>query len=407
MKRIVVVGASAAGLAATETLRREGYDGTLTLIGEEPNAPYDRPPLSKQILSGEWSTDRLPLRPSADFDGLDLDLRLGVAATGLELADRTVVLADGTRVPYDGLIVATGVRPRQLPGDGAHVLRTVDDALALRDRLAPGRHLVVVGAGFLGAEAAAVARGLGCAVTLLEPAPVPLAHAVGEQVGRVLSQAHLDHGVELRTGVTVTAVTGGGVRLADGELVEGDAVLVAVGSLPNTEWLADSGLSVGDGLICDEYGEAAWGSPRPKVGGVYAAGDVARWYNALFGVPMRIEHRTNAAEQGMAVARNLLRPEARKPFTPVPYFWSDQYDMKVQAYGYLRGHDEVAVVDGDLSRRRFVAAYRTGDRLTGALAVGMPPKAIRPWRQAIATRAAWHETVPVAIPAAGAQLNGR
>ncbi|TPQ21542.1 NAD(P)/FAD-dependent oxidoreductase [Streptomyces sporangiiformans] len=403
----MVVGASAAGLAATETLRREGYGGALTLIGEEPHAPYDRPPLSKQILSGEWSTDRLPLRRSTDLDGLDLDLRLGVAATGLELADRTVVLADGTRVPYDGLIVATGVRPRRLPGDGAHVLRTVDDALALRDRLAPGRRLVVVGAGFLGAEAAAVARGLGCAVTLLEPAPVPLAHAVGEQVGRVLSQAHLDHGVELRTGVTVTAVTEGGVRLADGELVEGDAVLVAVGSLPNTEWLVDCGLAVGDGLICDEYGEAAWGSPRPKAGGVYAAGDVARWYNALFGVPMRIEHRTNAAEQGMAVARNLLRPEARKPFTPVPYFWSDQYDMRVQAYGYLRGHDEVAVVDGDLSGRRFVAAYRTGDRLTGVLAVGMPPKAIRPWRQAIAARAAWHETVPTATPAAGARLDGR
>ncbi|MGV9381267.1 NAD(P)/FAD-dependent oxidoreductase [Nonomuraea sp. NPDC003707] len=379
MKRILVVGASAAGLAAAETLRREGFDGTLTLVGDEPEAPYDRPPLSKQILSGEWSAGRLPLRPPADLDALGLDLRLGVAATGLDLAERTVRLADGAVVPYDGLVVATGVRPRRLPGRGAHVLRTLDDALALRGRLGPGRRLAVVGAGFLGAEAAAVARGLGCEVTLLEPAPVPLAHALGEQVGRVLSRAHLEHGVNLRTGVTVTEVDEGGVRLADGELVEADEVLVAIGSLPNTEWLAGSGLTVADGLVCDAHCAAA-----PDV---YAAGDVARWHNPLFGTSMRIEHRTNAAEQGMAAARNLLHPEARRPFAPVPYFWSDQYDMKIQAYGQLRGHDGVAVMEGDLDQRRFLAAYRTGDRLTGVLTVGMPPKAIRPWRQAIAAGA--------------------
>ncbi|MFJ7998629.1 NAD(P)/FAD-dependent oxidoreductase [Streptomyces sp. NPDC096310] len=386
MRRIVVVGASAAGLAAVETLRREGYDGTLTLIGEEPHPPYDRPPLSKQILSGEWSPDRLPLRPYADLDALGLDLRLGAAATGLDTAGRTVLLADGARVEYDGLIVATGVRPRRLPGQDAHVLRTMDDALALRDRLGPGRRLAVVGAGFLGAEAAAVARRLGARVTLIEPAPVPLAHAVGTAVGEVLSRAHLEHGVDLRTGVSVREITGAGVLLADGGLVEADEVLVAVGSLPNTEWLADSGLTVEDGLVCDAYCAAA--------PGVYGAGDVARWHNPLFGVDMRIEHRTHAAEQGMAAARNLLRPEARKPFAPVPYFWSDQYDMKVQAYGYLRGHDEVAVVAGDLAERRFVAAYRTGDRVTGALAVGMPPKEIRQWRQAIAAGASWQGTVP-------------
>jgi NADPH-dependent 2,4-dienoyl-CoA reductase/sulfur reductase-like enzyme len=175
------------------------------------------------------------------------------------------------------------------------------------------------------------------------------------------------------------------VRLADGEIVEADEVLVAVGSRPNTEWLESSGLPLGDGVVCDEYCEAARN--------VYAAGDVARWYNPLFGTSMRIEHRTNAAEQGMAAARNLLRQDARKPFAPVPYFWSDQYDMKIQAYGYLRGHDEAAVVDGDLGERRFVAAYRTGDRLSGALAVGMPPKAIHRWRQAIAARTSWSEAV--------------
>ncbi|MBZ3905359.1 NAD(P)/FAD-dependent oxidoreductase [Streptomyces griseiscabiei] len=393
MRRIVVVGASAAGLAAAETLRREGYDGTLTLVGDEPHAPYDRPPLSKQLLSAEWDTDRLTLRAPAHLDGLGLDLRLGTAATGLDLTGRRVRLADGDEVPYDALVVATGVRPRRLPGEGAHVLRTLDDALTLRERLTPGTRLVVVGAGFLGAEAAAVAWRLGAKVTLLEPAPVPLAHAVGAEVGAVLSRAHLDHGVDLRTGVTVTEVTEDGVRLADGEVIEADEVLVAVGSLPNTEWLADSGLGLGDGVLCDAYCEAAKD--------VYAAGDVARWYNPLFGVPMRIEHRTNAAEQGMAVARNLLAadPGARKVFAPVPYFWSDQYDMKVQAYGFLRGHEEVSVVDGDLAGRRFVAVYRTGDRVTGALAVGMPPKAIRRWRQAIASGAGWRETFPPGTPA--------
>ncbi|MEU7721180.1 NAD(P)/FAD-dependent oxidoreductase [Streptomyces tibetensis] len=390
MRQVVVVGASAAGLAAVETLRRTGFDGTLTLVGDEPHAPYDRPPLSKQILSGAWTTGQLALRPQADLDALGLDLRLGTAATGLDLTGRTVLLADGSRLPYDGLIVATGVRPRRLPGDrGAHVLRTLDDALALRERLKPGRRLVVVGAGFLGAEAAAVARGLGARVTLLEPAPVPLAHAVGTEVGRLLSRTHLDHGVELRTGVTVTGVNDGGVRLADGEVVGADEVLVAVGSLPNTEWLADSGLPVGDGVLCDAYCQA--------VPGVYAAGDVARWDNPLFGTSMRIEHRTHAAEQGMAAARNLLAaPEARRPFAPVPYFWSDQYGTRIQAYGFLRGHDEVVVVEGDLADRRFVAAYRRGDRLTGALAMGVPPRTVRAWRQAVAGGAAWRDAVGAA-----------
>lgn len=381
------MGASAAGLAAAETLRREGYDGTLTLVGDEPRAPYDRPPLSKQLLSGEWEPGRLDLRAPDDLAGLGLDLRLGVPATGLRLADAEVELGDGSTVPYDGLIIATGVRPRRLPGEGGHVLRTLDDAVRLRDRLVPGRRLVVVGAGFLGAEAAAVARRLGCEVTLLEPAPVPLAHAVGTRVGEMLTDAHRERGVTLRCGVTVTEVTGRRVRLADGELVEGDEVLTAVGSLPNTDWLAGSGLGVADGVVCDAYCEAG--------PGVYAAGDVARWFNPLFGRAMRVEHRTNAAEQGMAAARNLLRPEARRPFAPVPYFWSDQYDMRIQAHGYLRGHDEVAVVEGDPAERRFVAAYRSGGRVTGALAVGVAPRVLRHWRRAIATGASWQEAMRI------------
>ncbi|MEU4562682.1 FAD-dependent oxidoreductase [Actinoplanes sp. NPDC023936] len=375
MNRIVVAGASAAGLATVETLRREGFTGTITLIGEELDAPYDRPPLSKQILASQWEADRIALRTAEQLAALGLDLRLGVRATGLDTAGRSVTLSDGTDVPYDGLVVATGVRPRALAGGPGHVIRTLNDALELRKRLRPGTRLTIVGAGFLGAECAAVARGLGCDVTVLEPAPVPLAHAVGEQVGRMLSAVHREHGVDLRTGVTVTAVADGGVRLADGTVIAADEVLVAAGSIPNTAWLDGSGLTIRDGVVCDEFCAAA--------PGVYAAGDVARWHNRLFGVDMRIEHRTNAAEQGLAAARNLLG--AHRPFAPVPYFWSDQFDLKIHAYGYLRGHDAVEVVDGSLDERRFLAAYHRDGRLVGALAVGMPPKAIRPWRQAIAS----------------------
>lgn len=392
--RVVVVGASAGGLATAEALRRQGFEGTVTVVGDEPHLPYDRPPLSKQILSGEWEPDRLPLRSDADFEALGLEWRLGEAATAVDLTDRTVTLAGGDHLGYDHLVIATGVRPRRLPGDpgripGLHVLRTLEDALRLRSRLIPGRRLVVVGAGFIGAEAAAVARQLGVAVTMLEPAPVPLAHAVGEAVGRTLTQVHLDHGVDLRTGITVTDVLTDrsgqvtGVALDDGTTVAAEDVVVGIGSLPNTEWLAGSGLTVDNGLVCDEYSAAA--------DGVWGVGDVARFHNRLFNTSMRIEHRTHAAEQGLAVARNILAPGRLRPFAPVPYFWSDQYDLKVQAYGHLRGHDEVVVVEGDLASRRFIAAYRTGGRLTGALAVGMPPRAIRPWRAALAAGRTWAE----------------
>ncbi|MEV4166415.1 NAD(P)/FAD-dependent oxidoreductase [Nonomuraea dietziae] len=381
--RAVIVGASAAGLAAAETLRRSGHTGTITLVGGESAAPYDRPPLSKEILSGAWTPARLALRTPADLDALGLDTRYGHEAIHLDLAARIVSLSDGSEVAFDGLIVATGARPRRLPGTPAHVLRTLDDALALKERLGPGRTLAVVGAGFLGSEVAAVAAGLGTHVTLLEPAPVPLAHAVGQDVGRFLAQAHLDHGVDLRTGAAVAEVVPGGVRLSEGEVVKAETVLVAIGSQPSTEWLAGSGLVVEDGLVCNEFSAAA--------PGVFGAGDVARWHNPLFGTSMRVEHRTNAAEQGMAAARNLLGAE--RPYAPVPYFWSDQYGMKIRAYGYLRGHDEVRIAEGSFADRKFTAVYRTGGHLTGVLAVSMPPKSMLAWRQAIAARVSWHDAV--------------
>jgi NADPH-dependent 2,4-dienoyl-CoA reductase/sulfur reductase-like enzyme len=390
LNRIVIVGASAGGLAAAEALRRSGYAGEVTLIGEEPHLPYDRPPLSKQLLAGQWDAEQLALRDKADIDTLGLDLRLGVPATGLSPGEHVVALGDGIAVGYDALIIATGVRARRLPGSegiaGAHVLRTVEDALALEARLGPGRRLVIVGGGFVGAEVAGTARSLGADVVLLESGSVPLGQAVGEEAGRFLARYHHDHGVQVRTGAAVVEIlsAGGaatGVRLADGSLIPADDVLVGIGGVPNTEWLAGSGLPVGDGLVCDEYCEA--------VPGVYGVGDVARWHNPLFGTSMRVEHRTNAAEQAMAVARNLLTPHDRRPFAPVPYVWSDQYGMRIQIHGYLRGHDEALVVESEVSQRRLLVAYRKDDKLVGVLAVGIAPKALRNWRGLIAAGSAW------------------
>jgi NADPH-dependent 2,4-dienoyl-CoA reductase/sulfur reductase-like enzyme len=395
---VVVVGASAGGLSTAEALRRLGFDGDLTLIGDEPHLPYDRPPLSKQILTGALDPAQLLLRRPADIDALHLDLRLGDRATGVDLHERTVSLGNAVPVAYDALVIATGIRPRRLPGAdgvrGVHVLRTLDDALALKERLRPGRRLVVVGAGFIGAEAAAAARTVGLQVTVLEPAPVPLAPALGAAVGGVLMTAHRDHGVDVRVGVAVERVLshGGevtGVLLTNGTEVAADDVVVGIGSHPNTEWLQGSGLLLEDGVVCDEFSSAA--------PGVYAVGDVARWHNPLFGLTMRIEHRTNAAEQGLAVARNLVDPGARRPFAPVPYFWSDQYDMKIQAYGYLRGHEEVRVVDGDLDARRFVAAYRRGAHIVGVAAANVAPKVLRAWRSLVAGRTPWSSAVGGAL----------
>ncbi|MBA2810195.1 FAD-dependent oxidoreductase [Streptomyces sp. KM273126] len=393
MNRIVVVGASAGGLATAEALRRARYEGAITLVGDEIHGPYDRPPLSKQVLKGDWQPTRLTLRSSAEIHALDLDLRLGAAATGLDRPGREVELSDGSRVPYDALIVATGVRPRRLPGcdgvGGVHVLRTLEDALTLKERLRPGRRLVIVGGGFVGAEVAATARVLGVEVTLLEAGAVPMGQAVGDESGQFLTRIHQDHGVDVHTNASVAGIQSldgraTGVRLSGGDVLPADDILVAIGSLPNTEWLEDSGLPLRDGLLCDEYCAA--------VDDVFGVGDVARWHNPLFGTPMRVEHRTNAAEQAMAVARNLLTPDQRRPFAPVPYFWSDQYDVKIHAYGYLRDHDEALVLQTDATKRLLVV-YRRGERLTGVLASGLPPKAVRAWRSLVAADTNWADAL--------------
>lgn len=389
MTHIAIVGASAGGLATAEALRRAGHAGPITLVGDEAHQPYDRPPLSKQYLAGEFDRERLALRRQAEIEALDIDLRLSSPAMGLDADQRCVTLADGHHVRYDGLVVTTGVRPRRLLGSdgvaGVHVLRTMDDAQALKEQLRPGRRLVIVGAGFIGSEVASTGRRLGADVTLLESGPAPLAQVVGQQAGRGLARLHHAHGVLVRTEAKAAEILSAygrttGVRLADSTVVPADDVLVAVGSVPNTEWLDGSGLDVSDGLLCDEYSSAA--------PGVYGAGDVARWHNPLFGIPMRVEHRTNASEQGMTVAHNLLNPDRRRPYQPVPYVWSDQYGVRIQVYGYLPGHDEARVImDG--GSERLLVAYRRSDRLTGVLAVGVPPRVLRAWRALIATGTEW------------------
>ncbi|MFF1687865.1 NAD(P)/FAD-dependent oxidoreductase [Streptomyces sp. NPDC058254] len=386
--RIAVVGASAAGLSVVEGLRREGYTGSLTLIGEESHLPYDRPPLSKQLLSGAWDTDRLRLRGEGDIAALDLQLRLGQPAIALDSAAGQVTLADGSLVGYHTLVVATGTRARRLPGaesmDGVHVLRTLEDALALREALAARPHLVVVGGGFVGAEAAAVARGLGCEVTLVTDTAQPMGDALGDELGALLRTVHHEHGVRIDTGARVDQVLtdGGrarGVRLADGRALAADAVLVGIGAQPNTEWLTGSGVPLGNGVECDATLYAG--------SGVWAAGDVACWLDARTGEPRRIEHRTNAAEQGLADARNILAgPEHATPFDPVPYVWSDQYDLKIQIYGRTHGADEVRIVEGSTAERKLVALYGRNGRTCAAVGINMA-RALRGYRAQVAAAA--------------------
>ena len=379
--QVVVVGASAAGLATAEALRAKGYAGKLTLVGQEWHLPYDRPPLSKQVLSGAWEPERVLLRT----DRIDAELRLGHTAVGLDMAGRELLL-DDDRIAFDALVIATGVRPRRLPGadlTGVHTVRTLDDAVSLRAALLGRPKVVVVGAGFLGAEVAAVARGMDLDVTLVDPLPAPLRRQFGARIGELLGRTHRDHGVRLRmnTGVSrfvsvkdrVTAV-----ELTDGTVLDADVVVVAVGSIPATAWLANSGLATRDGVECDAMCRAA--------PGIYAAGDVASWHNPLFGRRMRVEHRHNATEQGTAVAANLLG--ADRPFSPVPYFWSDQYDVRLQAHGIFPPTATMTVVHGDIADRRFAAAYVENGTVVGVLGWNCP-RAVRDLRRLVADRAPW------------------
>lgn len=403
LQHIAVVGASLAGLRACEALRSEGFTGTITLVGAERHEPYDRPPLSKRVLSGEWEPDRIVLRRGDVLDELRLDVRLGMRAERFDAATRLLSLADATELRPDGVVLATGATPRRLPGQpdlpGIFELRTLDDSLALRDALSadPAPRVVVIGAGFIGLEVAATARRRGLDVTVLEGAPAPLIRALGAQMGTAVTHIHADHGVPIRCGVSVAAIEGTGrvegVRLGDGSLIPADVVVVGIGVSPATDWLEGSGLVVRDGVVCDETLRAV------GTEAVYAAGDCLRWPNQLFGEEMRIEHWTNAAEQGAAAAANLLAAAAGRqpePYRPVPFFWSDQYDARIQFLGRAGEGDEVRIVHGSPDERRFVALYGGPDGLLrGALGLSSP-KLLMPYRRLLDPRVTLDEAVAFA-----------
>lgn len=383
MQHIAIVGASLAGHRAAQTLRHEGFDGTITVIGEEPERPYDRPPLSKRFLTRELKADDLSIE--RDGEDLNLDWRLGEQAQSFDAGTLTIGLSSG-HLRCDGVIIACGASPRVLPGpmpNGVHTLRTLGDAQGLRRDLVAGpRRLVVIGAGFIGSEVAASAREMGIEVTIVEALPLPLARALPLAIGEVCAGVHRDHGVDLRLGVGVAGLLAGpngrvsGVRLDDGSIVDADVVLVGIGVVPNTAWLEGSGLRIDNGVVCDETTLAA--------PGVVAAGDVARWPNPLFDEVMRVEHWDNAVAMGQHAARRLLTAEdLGEPFAPVPYFWSDQYDRKIQLVGRAGPSDRLEVVEGSLAERRFVAIVGRGDRLVGAIGMNRPP-AVMGWSARIA-----------------------
>jgi NADPH-dependent 2,4-dienoyl-CoA reductase/sulfur reductase-like enzyme len=392
LDHIVIVGASLAGFRAAEELRLHGHEGTITLVGDEPHRPYDRPPLSKQVLAGTKPPDSTTLSVvSGTLDDLELDWRLGQSATGLDLADRAVLLGGGERLAFDGLVIATGASPKRLPGtdhlDGVHTLRTLDDCLEIRAELDKSpRRVAVVGAGFIGAEVAATCRGRGIDVSLIEALPVPLERGLGAEMGAVVAEVHRDHGVDVRLGVGVVLIDGGDrverIRLTDGAVLDVDLVVIGIGVAPNTDWLAGSGLTIDNGVVCDATCTAA--------PGVVAAGDVARWPNLRFDEMMRVEHWDNAIAMGTHAAHSLLAGRGAEPFEPIPWFWSDQYDRKIQLAGRAAPDDHVEVVSGSIEERRFVAFYGRDDRVVGVLGMNQPAKVMR-WRALIEERTSWED----------------
>jgi 3-phenylpropionate/trans-cinnamate dioxygenase ferredoxin reductase subunit len=389
---VIVVGASIAGFGAAAELRAGGFAGCLRVIGDEPIRTYERPPLSKGILAGD--DEATTAWQAATDDELGIDWLLSERAVALDVGERTVTLGSGERLGYDGLVIATGASARRLRGQpelaGIHVIRSLDDSLGLRSALdAEAERVVVVGAGFIGAEVAATCRTRGHEVTLVEPLEQPLLRAVGPTVGAAVAELHRDHGVDLRLGVGVTAVEGGDrverVRLSDGSVVAADVVVVGIGVTPNTGWLEGSGLQLDDGVVTDATCLVA--------PGIVACGDVARWDSPRYG-PVRIEHWDNAVDMGRAAGRRLLAeldpdrtPEA---YDPVPWFWSDQYDVRIQVAGRPAG--DMVIADGAIEDGRFVALYGHDGRVLGALGWNWPARTVR-YRMALEDGLAWADAV--------------
>ncbi len=388
---VVVVGGSLAGLRTAEALRKQGHDEGITVVGAEPRLPYDRPPLSKQLLTGKVGAEATALDGA---DDLGVEWLLGRTASGLDLDRRRVVLAGGEQIGFDALVLATGSRARRLPllegWGGVHLLRTLDDALALREALSHGSpRVLVVGAGVVGLEVASSARTLGLEVTVVELAGAPLARVVGERLAPVVAEMHREHGVDLRLGVSVEAVEGSGrveaLRLGDGSRVAADVVVVGVGAEAVTDWLEGSGVDIADGVSCDSRLRVrAGGRPLPHL---VAAGDLARWDLPGLG-PTRLEHWTNAVESAAVAAATLLRSDEAPAYDPVAYVWSDQHDRKIQVVGLHRPGDESEVVEGSLDDRRFVAAFGRAGRLVAGVGFGRPAK-VMALRRLIAGGAAY------------------
>lgn len=376
---VVIVGGGLAAVRSAEQLRKSGYDGPVTVVSEETHPPYDRPPLSKDVLqdSAKGLAD-VALKPDDFYTGNDVAVRLGVAAQSLDTGARTVTLTDGTALGYDELVIATGLVPRRIPSfpdlSGIRVLRSFGDAMELREHAASARRAVIVGAGFIGCEVAASLRRLGVGVVLVEPQPAPLAGVLGEQIGTLVARLHRAEGVDVRTGVGVAEVAGTGghvsaVTLTDGTVLDADLVLVGIGSRPATGWLEDSGVELDArdrGVVCDEVG-------RTSAPHVWALGDVASWRDEA-GHQVRVEHWSNVAEQARVMVPAMLGLQVPSVVV-VPYFWSDQYDVKIQCLGEPRAGDAVHVVEDD--GRRFLAYYERDGALSGVVGGGMPGKVMK------------------------------
>ncbi|MFE2970075.1 NAD(P)/FAD-dependent oxidoreductase [Streptomyces sp. NPDC059340] len=383
MRTVAVVGASLAGLSAARSLRKQGYDGRLVVIGDELHRPYDRPPLSKEFLAGTLGEADLSLE--TDDEDLRAEWLLGARAAGLDRTERAVRLADGREVRADGIVIATGAVARTLPGSeglaGVHTLRTLDDARALRDELARGGRLVVIGGGFIGAEVASTAYALGLDVTVVEAAPTPLAGPLGARMGDIVSALHVDHGVRLLCGVGVKGLSGerrvDAVLLEDGRSIPGDIVVVGVGARPCVEWLEGSGVELDNGVKCGADG-------RTSLAGVVAVGDCANWYDARAGAHRRVEHWTGARERPDAAIATLLAGGAVEPGVPrPPYFWSDQYGVKIQFAGHAAAADSVTIEAGAADDRDVLAVYRRAGVPVAVLGMNQPRLFTR-WRKQLA-----------------------
>ncbi len=374
-QKIVIVGGGLAASRTAEQLRRAEYAGDIVIVSDEVHLPYDRPPLSKDVLhKDEHDFGDVTLKPQEFYDENNITLRLGSAVTAVDPAARSVTLADGSTVDYDELVIATGLVPRRIPSfpdlGGIHVLRSYDESQALRSEAGSARKAVVIGAGFIGCEVAASLRNLGVDVALVEPQPQPLASVLGEQIGALVSRLHRAEGVDVRTGVGVAEVRGDSrvqqVVLADGTELDADLVIVGIGSRPALDFLGGSGIAVDNGIVCDNVG-------RTSAEHVWALGDVASWRDAT-GHQARVEHWSNVAEQARVLVPSMFGQDAPESVV-VPYFWSDQYDVKIQCLGEPEADDVVHVVEDD--GRKFLAYYERDGVLVGVVGGGMPGKVMK------------------------------